>query len=403
MGNPIFIHLPMDDKRNMLWTTLEDNLHFRKEHMDVIGKAVTGKRVVAIVPGLDVWLTQVDAPQTSRSNVEQAVPFLLEEQLSCPVEDLHFALGKRREDGTLPVIVLARRVLAKWLKEMQNAGIQPEALICEPLLLPWEPEFWTILLTPTTVIVRTGLESGFALDPPNLEHMLVLALHEEKQTPKKLHVLDYSQGKVCIDFSGIDIPIHNEKKSGEPLSLFAENFKAGYFLNILQGSYAPKDWSSGWWKPFRLTTILLVGWLLFRGGYTFVEVNRLAQQTQNLEKRIENQFRAAFPDARRIVDPQAQMSQRLQALRQGDHPKSDGGFLVLIAQAGTVLKTFAGVTLKRVRFQNEKLDLFLRLADLQQLDQIRQALEKKSGFSAIIQNASKGKEGVEGNLRIFKR
>lgn len=405
MENPVFIHLPVDGNRHLVWAELADGVQCRKERLEQVAQSVAGKQVVAIVPGLDVWLTHVNAPQTSRSNMEKAIPFLLEEQLSSPVEDLHFALGKRREDGTLPVVVVAQSLLARWLEEIQSVGIQPEALICEPLLLPWKPGSWTLLLTPDTAIVRTGLESGFASDPINLAQILTLAHHEQgEQAAKQRHVLDFSHGKVCMDFSKRDIQIHTEKKEGEPLALFAENFKAGAFINLLQGAFAPRDWlSSGWWKPLRLTAVLLAGWLLFRGGYALVETDRLAQQSKALETRIEAQFRTAFPDARRVVDPQAQMSQRLQALRRGDRPKTDAGFLAIMAQAGTVLKTVSGVTLKRMRFQGGKLDLFLHLTDLQQLDQIRQAFEKDQVFSAIIQNANKGKGGVEGNLRIFKR
>lgn len=404
MENPIFVHLPMDNSRYLTWTGSKTNFCCRKDPLDVVAKAAVGMRVVAVVGGLESWITQVPAPKTSHSNMEKAVPFLLEEQLSSPVETLHFALGRRRVDGNLPVVVLARSVLDRCLKEMQGAGMQPERLVCEPLLLPWKPGSWTLVLTHEKIIVRTGLESGFALDPENMEQALTWALSGEGKTGvTQLHVLDFSRGRVGMDFSVLGIPVHTEKKEGDPLSLVAKTFKDGPCLNLLQGMYAPRDgWRDGW-RFFRLTALLLAVWLLFRGGYALMEQHRLAQHTQEVEKRMEAIFRDSFPNVKRVVDPQAQMHQQWQALRLVDRSRPESAFLTLMAHAGVVLKTVSGVTLKRVRFQDGKLDLFLRLKDLQQLDQIRQAMEKDSSFSVVIQNANRGKEGVEGNLRIFKK
>ena len=403
MGNPVFVQLPMDDSRHVIWTGTAHNGVCRRDPLDIVARTIVGEQVVAVVPGLNVWLGNVISPPMNQSTLEKAVPFLLEEQLSCPVEELHFSLGKQRKDGTLPVVVLARTLLTRWLDELRKVGIQPQVLVCEPLLLPWKPRSWTLLLAPARVVVRTGWDSGFALDPDHLEPLLALALRSNGQEkPEQLYVLDNCIGYVHRDFSELGIPVQVKKITGDPLSVFAENFKVGPVLNLLQGEYAPRDWWCGGWQYFRLTAFLLVGWLLFRGGYSLREVDHLLKETQDLDSRIEIQFRKAFPDIHRVVDPQAQMSHQLQIIRRGHRSESEDGFLLLMAHAGAVLQTVSGVTLKRVRFQDKKLDLFLSVSDLQQLDQIRQAMAKGTSFSAEIQNANKGKEGVEGNLRIFK-
>ena len=403
MGNPVFVQLPMDDTRHVIWSGSTRKVVCRRDPLDIVARSVVGEQVVAVVPGLNVWLVSVTSPPMSHSTLEKAVPFLLEEQLSCPVESLHFSLGKQNKDGTLPVVVLARNLMTSWLDELHKVGIQPQIFVCEPLLLPWKPRSWTLLLAPTKVVVRTGWDSGFALDPDHLEPLLTLALHSHNQEkPELLHVLDSCKGYKHGNFSELGISVKVEQMTRDPLSIFAENFKAGPVLNLLQGEYAPQEWWYGGWKYFRLTAFLLVGWLLFRSGYSLREADRLWQEAQDLDSRIEIQFRKAFPNVQRVVDPQAQMSHQLEKLRRGHRSESEHGFLLLMAHAGAVLQTVSGVTLKKVRFQDEKLDLFLSVSNLQQLDQIRQAMAQGTSFSVAVQNANKGREGVEGNLRISR-
>lgn len=364
---------------------------------------VAGKRVVVVVPGVHVWITQVTPPQTSQSNQEKAIPFLLEEQLSCPVEELHFAFGKRQDHGTLTVAVTARARFSRWLAALHDADIQPDACVCEPLLLPWQPGTWTVLLTPTTALVRTGMEAGFALDAVNCERGLSMALQEASSMPRALHVLDYAPVPPRVDWTGfLPIPVHVEEKTGEPLALLAAHHQADGSLSLLQGAYAPRAWVDAWWRPFRLTAALLVGWLLSQGGYAFMTLYQLSQYNLQVAQRMETQYRQTFPQARRVIDPHAQMQQQLNALRQTSHQEASHGFLELMAQSGTVLKNFPEVTFTRVRFQEGKLDLVLHVAELAQLDRIREQMTRIPTLSASIQRIDKRGEGVDGTLRLVR-
>lgn len=405
MAAPVFIHLPMDEKGRLTWTGvgLSNGALCRQEPLQVLAKALSGERIVAVVPGVDVLITRVQSPKTSRSNLEKAVPFLLEEQLADSVEELHFSLGKRGVNGQLSVIVIARKLLSHWMETIKNVGIRPEAVVCEPLLLPWQPGRWTLLITSEKAIVRTGLESGFALDSNNLLSTLTLLMNDENEKkPQSLNVLDFTRGINQVDLSGLGIPILTEERDDNPLSLFAANYAQNPSINLLQGVFSPSSQLRGWWQPFKMTAWLMIGWFLFRSGYGLYMENQNEKQMLVLNQRIESHFREAFPNVRRVVDARVQMNQGLKSLRGSDQPTSQKGFLSLITRSGEVLKTVPGVTLKSMRFQEGKLDFFMRLKDLQTLDRVKQKLEKKQ-LIATIQNANKDKEGVEGHLRIISK
>ena len=57
--------------------------------------AADGRRVVVLVPGIDVLSTQAELPASSPARMRQIVPFSLEDSLADDVEGLMFAVGAR--------------------------------------------------------------------------------------------------------------------------------------------------------------------------------------------------------------------------------------------------------------------------------------------------------------------
>jgi general secretion pathway protein L len=118
-----------------------------------------------------------------------------------------------------------------------------------------------------------------------------------------------------------------------------------------------------------------------------------------LRAQIEQTFREASPETQRIVNPRIQMQQQLDKLqkRQG----AGGGFLSLLAQSGSVLKGMQGVEVSGATFRAGRLDVDLVVANLQLLDQLKQALMKGGRLSVEIQSATTGQDQrVNSRLRI---
>jgi general secretion pathway protein L len=116
-----------------------------------------GRRVVVLLPSADIRLTSVQLPARQLAKVQQAVPYILEDQLADDVETLHFAVGARRADGQWPVAVIARERLAAALAFFVDRGLRPEAMIPDLLCLPTPgEEQFTLLVDGDGVLVRSG-------------------------------------------------------------------------------------------------------------------------------------------------------------------------------------------------------------------------------------------------------
>ncbi len=396
MGERWLICLPVDQSGRVAWINPGDGGRMVRHDLLSSVAVMAKKRVVVVVPAADVLLTWVVAPRAAKRDLIKAIPFLLEDALSVPVETLHFAVGGRQPDGLMPVAVVSRSLMEGWLGELRVAGVTPEVLLPESLLIPWESTVWTVLIVAGVAIVRSGAFVGFSVDLENLVMALQLALADSRNTrPTRLRVLDYSDGtSVPPDLSAVGLAVQLERVEGsQPLSLMATHDRVGGGINLLQGVFAPVGRWSGVVKAVRLPLILLFIWILVKVGLGLESAWRMEQRIAWLDQRIETIFKESFPQVRRIVNPRVQMNQQLEALReQGGSGAESRGFLMTLAQVGSAFKAMPDLILQGVRYQEHKLELLLRLPDLQQLDGLKQRLEG-DGLQVVIQSAVR--EGAE--------
>ena len=346
-----------------------------------------GRRVWLLVPATETLLTEARVPSRNRQRVLKALPFALEEQLAGHLDDLHFALGPSR-DELHPVAVVARARMDAWLGACAAAGLQPDVLVPDVLILPLEAGHWTLWLRDESAMVRSGALEGFGCDRANLPLML---RHWREPVVPPLRVFG-DPGELVAE--GFEV----EAEPGDPLLTMAD--AAGTPpLNLLQGRYSRSEQLSRLWRPWRATAALLVAGVVLGALYLGVDYHRLGQEQARIEAATAELFQQALPGSR-MVNPRAQLQQRLASLERvaGGGPAD---FLALLGQAGPVLRGTGGLELQGANFRDGTLDLELTVANLQVLDRLKQQLAQDGGLSAEIQSAAAdGEQRVKSRLRI---
>jgi general secretion pathway protein L len=355
-----------------------------------------GLRVVVLVPGADCLLTQVRIPGRNRQKLLRAVPYALEEQLSDDVEQLHFAVGEQTPDEQWPVVVISRAYMASLLEVLVEAGLDVQQVIPEILAIPYNEGELSVLVSRDIALVRSGAASGYAVDSENLGMLLAAQPREEDQPAPLVHMY-VNQDSQTPDTSDYDGQVHAETFAANPLGIFVQGLDARP-INLLQGDFS----RSGEWirvlKPWRATAALLLAGVLVSFIVTGIDYYRLSRESEQLQARIEETFRKAMPGTQRVVNPRIQMQQELERLQGG---QSGSGFLVLLGKTGAVLKDVSGVEIGGVTFRAGRLDLDIKVDNLQLLDTIKQSLSNAGGLEVEIQSATTDKEQhVQGRLRI---
>ena len=143
MPQILLLRLPPSGQEDTEWLVMDDSAESattRQRGSLTLAAAVsrTGK-VVALVPATQTLLAEPELPPGSGIKLARAVPFALEEQLTEDIEQMSFAIGRRRASGGTTVAAVSRAVLQKWIADLRAAGLEPVAIYPDILLMPENP------------------------------------------------------------------------------------------------------------------------------------------------------------------------------------------------------------------------------------------------------------------------
>jgi len=393
-----------------------------------------GCYVVILVSGVEVVLTDVELPAMNRQRLIRAVPFALEEHLASDVNDNHFAIGGRQENGKLNVAIVERKIIEMWLHGLRDYAIQPDLITTEVLSVPYHDNTWTLLLkaadkqSKSKAILRNNFQAGIALDLTNVEPLLnsMLESTEPEHRPAKLHVIacdsvstapaasaanaeHFAPKALSAQMSTViaqlqkmaakfQIEVEVELADQPFLMYLAESFEEPKCINLLQGDYSHREQMEKLLRPWRPAALIAGIWLIIQIGLMAYDYHQLSSKDKELRARIVSIFHETFPDVKNIVDPRSQMKTKLTELRHQANQTSD--MFALLSKAGDVLGDTKSLLIRTLRFKDDALDMDFDISDLQALDQLKLRLTNEANMVVDIQSATSKKGKVESRMVI---
>lgn len=360
--------------------------------------------VIVFVPASDVLLVMATLPKQSRQRLQRAVPYALEEQFIDDVESLHVAIGNQQADGRVYAAVVAKQKMQGWLEELQGVGINPAVMLPESLALPRLNGDWSALCMPDGLCaVRSGEQSGFACDRDNLASMLQKHQDEQHGDTAKINIIDCANaaaGSLALEEQA-GLSVNVEACNGDALASLVNGYENGQGINLRQARYRAASRLLKGGRRWLPAVAMLALWLVLVIANSVYEYVSLRAEDEAYREQITQLYKQTFPDATRIVNARVQMEQQLKALR--GSAVSDEGFLSLMAEVGTGLEKVKGLDIQTLSYKQGKLDLELRLVDLQQLDNLKQTLIAIQGIEVDVQSATVKNNKLESRIRIGRK
>ncbi len=392
MAKQLFIYLGPTAPEEVSWATssASGKLRLGRGPLAQVPRS-PGERLVVLVPGSEVLVTEVSLPGGSKRLLHQSLPFLLEENLASEVEDIHFASTSGSSAGKAAVAAVDRTRMTHWLAMLAEAGLHPTILTPTTLAVPVSPERWTLLLTEEGFLARLGDWRVFAGEIANLAHYLraETSLAAEAEIGTDVAVINCTDQEFSLDLAWLHL---SPPRSEQLLAVLAEGFGTRPYLNLLQGDFAS---SARWRESFRrwrLPLTAAAALLLLLGVDTSLDYLRLKGEADRLNREISATFLQAFPGSHRVVKARAQMEQKLKELRGGNQQNL---FFALYDKMAPLLAATGNPGLEVLRFHDGRLELELNLANLAVLEKLKDDLAKGAGITAEIRTA----ENSGGRLR----
>ncbi len=351
-------------------------------------------------------------PTQNRQKMLKAIPFALEDQLADDIDDLHFAVGQRDTDGNVATAVISRRQMDAWQAMFREAGLSINALIPDILVLSSEVDVWVLYIEQQYALLRTGLQSGFAMDADNVSAILALSFAqlEDEQLPQRIEVWSETplheilaqirdsipeSVEVVPHGGGEEVPHNNGLLS----LLVSQGFDQSKTINLLQGDYSRREQLGKLWRPWRLAASLAAIWFVLQLVISISENSVLDERNVQLKAEVIQIFKETFPETKRIVNVRAQMEQKIKEIS-GGKANDNESFVVLAMEAGAALTKTSGLVMRSIRYKNGELDVEVEVPNLQVLDKLKQDLGATNKLSVKIQSASQKDNKVQGRLQI---
>lgn len=365
-------------------------------------KAARDARVIVIVPGEDVVISDVVLPTANRQRLLAALPFALEDQLIDDVSTLHFILGPRQGDGSYIVGVVDRDRMKAWSDVCDGLGLRVDVMVPDTLALSTGIGTWTILLEDTRSIVRTGVHSGFAVDHSNLNQLLSSTITDaEGVTPERIDIVDcrnvnINSNDISLD-SGIELHVTNYDQ--DSLIWLVEHFDYEAPINLLFGEFSRKEKVKGHIKKWYPAVIMLSVLLFFKLTENIVHYFSLKNESQKLSLSMDSLYKKTFPQAKRVVNASVQMQQKLDQLL-SKTGNSESNLTELLSRIAPILRATPELVIKSLRYQKGRVDIESEIKNFSALNKLEKMLVEKAGMNVKVKSASQNKDNVVSRIEI---
>ena len=229
---------------------------------------------VFAAPGEDVRLSRLEVSDDERKHLTKSLPFMLEEQVAEDIEDLHFAAAPL-ERNDYAVAVCTRERMDAWSTLLEEfPGVNQ--WIPEPMLLPWQPGEWCLVLESGRAVVRSGPAEGFSVEREMLPLLLEGALASGTE-PRDVIIYGADQG---ADSALVPDRLQDrvQWRHGRCPAALMLSDASETPLNLRQGDFAPRLPLGRWWRQWRAVAALFAVAFLLHLASTYVDYLSLKRE-----------------------------------------------------------------------------------------------------------------------------
>jgi general secretion pathway protein L len=344
-------------------------------------------RVVLLLAASDVTLLRVKLPPMSAPRLRAALPNLVEDQLmSDPAENV--VVAGETHDGLRTVAVVHRGWLELLSKTMTALGARSVSAVPAQLCLPYQPGTAVAAVAEygadVDVAVRLAEQQGLGLpvtaDQPELVPVEVIQalVAVVPQAPINLYV---PQARVANYQDALRLAPELEER----ITTHADNWSRWITgadkkpLDLMPGlgmSSGPRlNWRPWRWPLALAATVLLVNAMALNIGWLGMKREADAMRTGMIQT-----YRSAFPKDPVIIDPLAQLRQKVAAAQRESGAIAPDDFIALTAafaeawaSAGQGPQSIAGL-----EYRDRALSVKLKPGSEVPMDQLKTALSARS-------------------------
>lgn len=413
MPQTLLLRLPSPGQEETEWLSIdekgESDTTRQRGSLTLAAAVSRSGKVVALAPATQILLAEPELPPGSGIKLARAVPFALEEQLTEDIDQLNFAVGRRRPNGATAVAAVSRKVLHDWIEDLHAAGLEPVAIYPDISLMPENPSLTVLWLEKERLAVRRPGALPFAVELSPVSEALVVAgvipdpldiTSEPKDAANAvLYITREDWTRVQDEFEELSEKFASLKVqllADGPLPWLARGLADTEAVNLLQGDFARTTDYGARWRRWRNAAALAAALLVVHVAAQALQIRQAKRETAALDGEIASVFSAAMPNET-LQDPRLQMQARLDRIH-----KSGAGpevFLRTLKALSGAMAVTPKTDIDSLSFHEDALDMKVNTQSLASLSQLSQYIGKQ-GLTAEIQSSTPVSGGLEAHVQV---
>lgn len=368
-----------------------------------------GQNIVLLIPGREVLLTQTSINARNQRQLQQALPYALEDSIAGELEEQHIVWQKRADSSTVDVAVMQLQRLREWQNSLQQHKLRAHYILPDVFALPVQEDGVTLWQQGNQVWLRTSKLAGYTCTPQTLPLFIETLLPtpsdsdandatDDELEPLKLRLFS-DQANNWTNDERLHIIPESQAEQLQP-----ESLQTAFPLNLLKGV---QDENSAQfrqqWRRWRLAAVLGAAILVVGGGMFSFENYRLQQQLDGLDSENVERFQKLFPQTRN-VDPRG-LKNRLaseMARLQGKKGKQGGTAyspLPDLAAFAEAASDDPSLEVEKIRSRNNQLIIELSATDQESIETLKAVLDELVDGTVELQS-SRTADRVEASLTL---
>lgn len=271
------------------------------------------RQACVLVPATEVTLHTIAIPRQARRQLQQALPFMLEDRLAVDVDAVHCAvLAWRGEQATVAVVAKTR--MQSWLEACAALGIKPQPIVPDAMALPLHADGMSALRHRDLWLFRQPDGDGMAAEHGWHAALLASCWHTARQTdaaPEADEPADVQQRGYSYS---LPVPEYGQWDAQPAVSLLelAAQGQALPPLGLDQGAFTPANAWRTRWDAWRSVAVLAGCYLALLLGDALWQHYQHYQQATFWRQESVRVYRQIFPAETQVVNPRVQMQRHLE-------------------------------------------------------------------------------------------
>jgi len=380
--------------------------NIRVSSVEEFNQMATGKEVVFIYPGERVLLRSVNIPGSWKLKLAQVLPFALEDEIADELSEVHISHTKLSGSDSIPVAITNKQILEQYIQQLEENYHPHKYLLPESLLLPCKDGVLSIFCQGNSVTLKYGMFEGCTIHSELTETVITKILAESQHSHiEKAFVWGDQDGSISRLLASSDTGLVVETGIDQ-VDQFTGFFdianldKTVLGMNLLQGRSKSTQGGSNWFMPKNVAAavmlVLAVVLLIGSQGYHYLQ---LKEQNDTLQAQIQQSFKKAFPEVKRMVDPLVQARQKLQNIRSKSSAQNDQ-FMDMLYLLGDQLRQDSAISLVNVEYVSGRMDVLINTDAIVDVEQLAFNLSSDSHFNAEILSTKTSDDGVQARMKI---